>query len=124
MAAYWDTLGAALYRTGEWKQAAVALNQSLGISRDQIPESMLFLSMTASRLGDRQKAWDRLRQAGPWLSMCRRDDCELQRIAAEARDQYVVTELQHLVAPLARRVARVADDLQQWAARTFPPPAP
>jgi len=124
MPTYWDTLGAALYRTGEWKQAKEALRRALELSRDGIPQSMLFLSMTACRLGDRRTAWDRHNQVASWLVLCQRENCEVQRIAAEERDVLVVTELQHLVAPITRRVARAANDIQQWAARTFPPPAP
>jgi tetratricopeptide (TPR) repeat protein/serine/threonine protein kinase len=64
---YWQTLGVAQYRAGNWKAAAAALNKSmqLGSGRDAI--DWLFLAMALQQLGHHDKARKWYDQAVQWL---------------------------------------------------------
>ena len=49
---YWNTLGVAHYRAGEWSQAADALEESIRLRSGGDPYDWLFLAMARHRLGD------------------------------------------------------------------------
>lgn len=53
---FWNTLGVALYRTGDWKGAIAALEKSAKLNQGKEPGDGLFLAMAYSRLGERDKA--------------------------------------------------------------------
>ena len=79
----WNTLGVALYVSGEWKDARDALSRSVELSDGGIPEDWLFLAPTHHKLGDSELAsewYDRaqakIESFGP----------ELTRFATEAED--------------------------------------
>ncbi len=50
--AYWNTLGVAHYRAGEWSEAIDALAESMRLRSGGDPYDWLFLAMAARRLGD------------------------------------------------------------------------
>jgi serine/threonine protein kinase/WD40 repeat protein len=80
---YWNTLGVAHYRAGEWQSARFALEKSMryqgGNSWD-----WFFLAMTHWRLGDRGKAFLCYGQAVQWMAKNQPQDEELRRFRAEA----------------------------------------
>jgi serine/threonine protein kinase/tetratricopeptide (TPR) repeat protein len=52
----WDTLGLALYRNGEWKEAVAALERSMRLGDTVIIERFFFLAMAHWQLGDKKRA--------------------------------------------------------------------
>jgi serine/threonine protein kinase/WD40 repeat protein len=82
---YWNTLGVAHYRAGEWQSAQSALEKSMlhqgGNSLD-----WFFLAMTHWRLGDQGKAFLCYGQAVQWMAKNQPQDEELRRFRAEAED--------------------------------------
>jgi tetratricopeptide (TPR) repeat protein len=55
-AAFWNTLGVALYRSGDWDGAAEALGRSRDLLGKDEPRNACFLAMTHWRRGDRDEA--------------------------------------------------------------------
>jgi serine/threonine protein kinase len=55
-AAYWNTLGVAYYRSGEWQKAIAALQKSMELSSGGEAWDWLFLAMANRRLGNRAEA--------------------------------------------------------------------
>jgi eukaryotic-like serine/threonine-protein kinase len=53
---FWNTLGVARYRTGDWKGAVAALEKSAKMNKGKEPQDGLFLAMAYIRLGEREKA--------------------------------------------------------------------
>ena len=53
--AFWNTLGVANYRAGQWKAAVEALEKSLQLQRDNAWD-LFFLAMAHWQLGDREAA--------------------------------------------------------------------
>jgi serine/threonine protein kinase/tetratricopeptide (TPR) repeat protein len=63
---HWDTLGVALYRNEEWKEAVGALEWSMTLGDTAIIERFFFLAMAHWQLGDKKQArtwYDRGAQA-------------------------------------------------------------
>jgi tetratricopeptide (TPR) repeat protein len=63
VATYWNTLGIAQYRSGDWKQAVNSLEESLALGSRERSIDWLFLAMAHSKLGHRDKAYSYYRQA-------------------------------------------------------------
>jgi uncharacterized protein HemY len=88
-APYWNTLGVAHYRAGNWNDAVTALEQSVK-SGNGDSWNWFFLAMTYCRLGD--KEWARMfyDQAIQWMEkkQPRKQDLrqELQRFRAETAE--------------------------------------
>src|SRR5262249_2149704 len=53
---YWNTLGVAHYRAGDWKGAIGALEESIRLTSDIRAYNGLFLAMAHWQLGDRDQA--------------------------------------------------------------------
>jgi serine/threonine protein kinase/Flp pilus assembly protein TadD len=83
-AAYWNTLGVALYRSGDWDQAAEALGRSRELLGKDEPRNAFFLAMARWRHGDRDKARALLKRAVAAAGERGLRDDELRRIHAEA----------------------------------------
>jgi tetratricopeptide (TPR) repeat protein len=89
----WGTLGAALYRAGDWKGAVAALDQSQVLMKGGNPHVWFFLAMAHQKLGDPDAARRCYDQALEWLKKNQpalakdqwRAD-ELHRIQAEAEE--------------------------------------
>jgi serine/threonine protein kinase len=82
---YWNTLGVARYRAGEWGQAVAALERSVELGEGGTPYDWFFLAMARWRQGDAQ-------QAGAWYDKAARrmdrqgsPDEALLRYRAEAK---------------------------------------
>src|SRR5262249_44570181 len=64
---YWNTLGVAHYRTGDWKAAVAALDKSVELRQGGDAVDHLFLAMACWRLGNRDQARKAYDQALQWL---------------------------------------------------------
>src|SRR5207249_1948356 len=64
---YWNTLGAAYYRVGDYKSAVAALNKSTDLRNGGDPTDWFFLAMARWRLGDKDKAHMLYDKAAEWM---------------------------------------------------------
>jgi serine/threonine protein kinase len=85
-AKYWNTLGVARYRKGDWAKARAALEQSVERSGEGSPQDWFFLALTCQRLGETERARDWRAKAVRWMDANQRQDEDLQRYRAEADD--------------------------------------
>src|SRR5262249_44203206 len=63
---YWNTLGVAHYRAGNWKAALAALDQSVTLREGGDAVDHLFLAMAHGQLGNRDQAQRAYDQAVQW----------------------------------------------------------
>jgi tetratricopeptide (TPR) repeat protein len=83
---YWNTLGAAQYRAGNWKDAIAALDKSMEIRKGGDSFDWFFLAMAHWKLGEKEKARSRFDQAVEWMDKHQPRDEELRRFRAEAAE--------------------------------------
>jgi uncharacterized protein HemY len=89
-AMYWNTLGVAHYRDGQYQKAIQALERSLQSGGDSTAGfDLVFLALCHARLGDDSAADDCFRRAAAWLesrktSLAQRWIDELSQFLAEA----------------------------------------
>ena len=81
---YWNTLGVALYRTGDWNAAVTALEKSMECSQGGDAFDWFFLSRAHWQRGDRKQARHWYDKAVPWTEKNRPRDDDLCRFRAEA----------------------------------------
>jgi tetratricopeptide (TPR) repeat protein len=81
---FWNTLGAAYYRAGDWNAAVEALNKSVALGRGGTGFEWLFLAMAHQRLGEAEQARSWYEKALTWRDWRRPNDDELRRFRAEA----------------------------------------
>jgi tetratricopeptide (TPR) repeat protein/serine/threonine protein kinase len=89
---FWNTLGEAHYRAGNWKEAVAALEKSMELRNGGDSADWFFLAMAHWQLGDRVKARTRFDQAVQWMEKNQPKDEELGRFRAEAADLLGLTE--------------------------------
>ncbi len=82
--AYWQTLGVAQYRAGNWKGAIHALEKWGELHPPGRGASELFLAMAYGRLGHQHAARTRYDSAVRWMDLLRPQDPGLHRLRAEA----------------------------------------
>jgi uncharacterized protein HemY len=84
--ALWNTLGVALYRTGDWRGCIDALEKSMDLTSGGDGSDWLFLAMAHARLenGNEARAW--YDKAIAWIEEHRPDDEELGRFREEAEE--------------------------------------
>jgi tetratricopeptide (TPR) repeat protein len=82
--AYWNTLGAAHYRAGNWKEAVAALEKSMRLRKGGDSFDWFFLAMAKWRLSQKEEARQWYDQAVPWMEKNQPHHEELQRFRAEA----------------------------------------
>ena len=101
---YWNTLGVAQYRNGEWKEATNSLQQSIDLSANGAGTACdsLFLAMAYWQLGQKDEAQDRYNQAIARMKDEQPND-ELLRMRAEA-DMLMGIGTQKPVSPRADQV--------------------
>jgi Flp pilus assembly protein TadD len=81
----WNTLGAALYRAGDWKAAISALEKSVALAHDnQLAFNGFFLAMARSQLGQKGEARTWYDKAVAWMEKNAPRDLELVCFRAEA----------------------------------------
>jgi tetratricopeptide (TPR) repeat protein len=82
--AYWNTLGVARYRTGQWSAAEAALKRSVELRKGGDPWDWFFLAMTAWRQGDREQARGWYDRSVRWMDAHPPPNEELLRYRKEA----------------------------------------
>jgi tetratricopeptide (TPR) repeat protein len=83
---YWNMLGVAQYRAGNWKAAVTALEKSMDLRRGGDSSDWFFLAMAHWQLGDKNEASKRYDQAVQWLEKNQPKNEELGRFRAEAEN--------------------------------------
>jgi WD40 repeat protein/tetratricopeptide (TPR) repeat protein len=83
---YWNTLGAALYRAGSWKEAVAALEKSIEFRGGGDSFDWFFLAMAQWKLGQKDRARQGLARAVAWMEKNQPSNNELRRFRAEAGD--------------------------------------
>jgi tetratricopeptide (TPR) repeat protein len=81
---YWNTLGVASYRAGQWQDAVAALEKSLRLRSSGDSWDWFFLAMAHWQLGGAGKARHWYDQAVRWMDRNKPKDEELCRFRAEA----------------------------------------
>jgi hypothetical protein len=81
--AYWNTLGVAQYRVGNWPAAIEALNKSRQL-RGGDSFDFFFLAMAHWRLKEKSQAEYWWEQAVRWMEKHQPTDADLRRFRAEA----------------------------------------
>jgi uncharacterized protein HemY len=79
---YWKTLGVAHYRTGDWKAAVAALDNSVVLRQGGDAVDQLFLAMAHWQLGHRDEARKAHAQGVRWLEQ-NKETLEQNKPAAE-----------------------------------------
>lgn len=86
----WNTLGIALYRAGDWKEAAQALEKSALMRSGGSGTDWFFLAMAHWQLGQKDDARKWYDRAVRWMEKTQRQDEELLRFRAEAAELLVI----------------------------------
>jgi tetratricopeptide (TPR) repeat protein len=81
---YWNTLGVAHYRTGDWRAAIQAVEKSIALTKDGNGVDRFILAMAHWQLGDKQQARHCYDQAVQWMEKNKPADEELAQFRAEA----------------------------------------
>jgi Flp pilus assembly protein TadD len=84
-AVYWNTLGVAYFRAGDFKAAVTALERAIALDGEGTPFDHVFLAMADARLGNLQRAHQWLSQALVKAEQDFRGHPELGRFCDEAR---------------------------------------
>jgi tetratricopeptide (TPR) repeat protein len=82
---FWNTLGVAQYRTGDWSAAIDALNRSMMLRDRGDAFDWYFLAMAEWQHGNKDEARHWYDKAAVWRAEKAKDNEELQRFEAEAR---------------------------------------
>jgi serine/threonine protein kinase/predicted Zn-dependent protease len=81
---FWNTLGAARYRAGEYASAIDAIQQALKLNPEGDWSDWLFMAMAHEKRGDRVKARECHRRALAWVEHHKASGCELRLLRIEA----------------------------------------
>jgi WD40 repeat protein/serine/threonine protein kinase len=81
---YWNTLGVAQYRAGEWKASLAALQRSMDLRKGGDGNDWFFLAMAYWQLGEKEKARQQYDRAVDWMDKNKPQDEALSRFRAEA----------------------------------------
>ena len=84
--AYWNTLGAAHYRAGDYRAAIEALGKAMEFRSGGDAFEWFFLAMAHWQLKNSDEARQWYDKAVPWMEKNKPDDKELQRFRAEAAE--------------------------------------
>jgi tetratricopeptide (TPR) repeat protein len=90
---FWNTLGVAHYRAGDWTPALGALHKAMDLSEGGDSNDWFFVAMAHWQLGHHDEARKWYTRAAEWMQKHKPHDDELRRFRAEAG------ELLGLVAP-------------------------
>jgi WD40 repeat protein/Flp pilus assembly protein TadD len=80
---YWNTLGVAQYRAGDWNGAIAALEKSVAL-QDRTSHDAFFLAMARWQRGERDEARLLYDRAVEWMKTFKPNDKDLRRFRAEA----------------------------------------
>ena len=82
---YWNTLGVAHYRVGDWQAATTALETSMALRQGGDAFDWLILAMAHWKLGHKEDAHKWYHQALSWMDKNKSSNEKLNRFRAEAR---------------------------------------
>jgi len=85
IAAAWNTLGVALYRVGQYKEAVDALEKSLELQGENSFD-LFFLAMAAWQLGNHDTAHELYAKAATWMDQNSPRNAELEWLRLEAHE--------------------------------------
>jgi len=91
---YWNTLGVAQYRYGDWKSAIAALEKSMELRNGGDGLEWFVLAMAYWQLGNYEQARKWYEQAIDWMDTSNAQDEQLRRFRAEAAGLLGITESQ------------------------------
>jgi superkiller protein 3 len=84
---FWNTLGIARYRAGEWKDGMDALKTSDELLKGEaFAFNAFFLAMAHWQLGEKEEARKTFDQAAQWMEKNKPEDVELKRFREEAAE--------------------------------------
>jgi tetratricopeptide (TPR) repeat protein len=83
-ATYWNTLGIAYFRAGDWKATTHALERSMELSAGGTSFDYFFLAMACWQQGDKEQARRWCSRANSWMEEHNPDHGDLLRFRAEA----------------------------------------
>jgi tetratricopeptide (TPR) repeat protein len=83
---YWNTLGAAHYRAGDWKAAAQTLKKSMELRKGGGCVDWFFLAMAHWQLGEKEQARQWYDKAVQWMDKNDPKNDELRRFRSEAAE--------------------------------------
>jgi len=83
---YWNTLGVAHYRAGDWNAAIAALQKSMELRQGGDSFDWFYLAMAYEKLGDTEKARQWYERATVWTEKNGAKNEELGRFKAEAAE--------------------------------------
>jgi serine/threonine protein kinase/Flp pilus assembly protein TadD len=90
---FWNTLGVASYRVGDWKTAIAALNKAEELVPGKIQAwNLFFLVMAHWQLGEKELARKEYERAVKWMEEKKPRDEELRRFRAEAEELLGIRE--------------------------------
>ena len=97
VASYWNTLGVAQYRAGQWKEAILSLEQAihfdnLNTNSPNNSFNTFFLAMAHWQLDEKDEARKWYDQAIEWMEKNEPNNEELRSIRAEAAELLGVIE--------------------------------
>ena len=84
--AYWNTLGVAHYRAGDWKSTVTALEKSMELRKGGDSFDWFFLAMAHWQLDQKDEARMWYDKAVQWMESNAKDNEELIRFRAEAEE--------------------------------------
>ena len=87
---WWNTLGAAHYRAGDWKAAIAAMNKSMELRKGGDSFDWFFLAMANWQLGKKEEARKWYDKAVQWMDKNQPKDEELRRFRSEAEELLAV----------------------------------
>jgi serine/threonine protein kinase/Flp pilus assembly protein TadD len=79
----WNTLGAALYRSGQWQEALDALEKAVSLQEKCPPPPYLFMAMAHWHLGHKEEAIQRYREVTQRMERTGKQEVESSRLLAE-----------------------------------------
>ena len=89
---YWDTLGVAQYRAGNWRAAVEALQKSGELECDRAGATWFFRAMAHWQLGEKEEARRWYDKAVKWTDQNKPEDEQLRRFRAEAAELLGIKE--------------------------------
>ena len=91
---YWNTLGVAHCRAGDWQAALAALGKSMELRKGGDGFDWFFLAMCHEKLGDKHKARQSYDRATTWMDRNQANNEELRRFRAEAAEVLKIDKAQ------------------------------
>jgi serine/threonine protein kinase len=85
-AKYWDTLGIAHYRSGQWSEALTAFQEAMKLRNGGDSLEWLYLAMIHGRLGEKEQARKWYDQAVQWMEQNAPDNSELKHLRTELKN--------------------------------------